>query len=73
MTAAFASSRHEETRAEQLESLRGRMASISEKKTGPAVPDDLLDSESWLALPQWLADLSRAPPTPIRWCPAACW
>jgi hypothetical protein len=61
MTAAFAFGRHEETRAEQLESLRRRMASISAKKTGPAVPDDLLDSESWLALPQWLADLLPAP------------
>ncbi|OBF01368.1 hypothetical protein [Mycobacterium sp. 852002-10029_SCH5224772] len=61
MTAAFASSRHEETRAEQLESLRRRMASISAKKTGPAVPDDVLDSESRLTLPQWLADLLPAP------------
>ncbi len=61
MTAAFASSRHEETRVEQLESLRRRMASISAKKTEPAVPDDVLDSESRLALPQWLADLLPAP------------
>ncbi|BCP17283.1 hypothetical protein [Mycobacterium paraintracellulare] len=61
MTAAFASSHREETRAEQLESLRRRMASISSKKAGPTVPDDLLDSESQLALPQWLADLLPAP------------
>lgn len=61
MTAAFASSHREETRAEQLESLRRRMASISSKKAGPTVPDGLLDSESQLALPQWLADLLPAP------------
>ncbi|ASL17157.1 hypothetical protein [Mycobacterium intracellulare] len=61
MTAAFASRHREETRAEQLESLRRRMASISSKKAGPTVPGDLLDSESQLALPQWLADLLPAP------------
>lgn len=64
MTAAFASSRRQETRAEQLESLRRRMASIAGKKAGAAtVPaDDLLpDSESQLALPPWLADLLPAP------------
>jgi len=61
MTAAFASSRHEETRAEQLESLRRRMASISAKKIGPAVPDDLLETESRLPLPQWLTGLLPAP------------
>lgn len=64
MTAAFASSRHEETRAEQLESLRRRMASISAKKAGSAYDapvDDLLEAESQLALPQWLADLLPAP------------
>ncbi|MEE3750906.1 hypothetical protein [Mycobacterium intracellulare] len=64
MTAAFASSHHEETRAEQLESLRRRMAGISAKRSGPAFggpADELLDSESQLALPQWLADLLPAP------------
>ncbi|TAM63025.1 hypothetical protein [Mycobacterium sp.] len=61
MTAAFASDPRQETRAEQLESLRRRMASISAKRPGPAVPDDLLDSESQLTLPQWLADLLPAP------------
>ncbi|OBH44630.1 hypothetical protein [Mycobacterium mantenii] len=64
MTAAFASSHRQETRAEQLESLRRRMASIS-GKSGPAaaVPaEDLLpDSESQLVLPQWLAELLPAP------------
>lgn len=64
MTAAFASSHPQETRAEQLESLRRRMASISAKKSGRAFDgpaDDLLGSESQLALPQWLADLLPAP------------
>ncbi len=65
MTAAFASSHRQETRAEQLESLRRRMASISGKKAAPpaAVPaEDLLpDSESQLALPPWLADLLPVP------------
>ena len=64
MTAAFASSRHRETRAEQLESLRRRMAGISGKRAGPtAAPDDdlLPDSESQLALPPWLADLLPVP------------
>ncbi|BBY38888.1 hypothetical protein MMAN_30220 [Mycobacterium mantenii] len=64
MTAAFASSHRQETRAEQLESLRRRMASISGKR-GPAaaVPaEDLLpDAESQLALPAWLAELLPAP------------
>lgn len=64
MTAAFASSPRQETRAEQLESLRRRMASISGKR-GPAaaVPaEDLLpDAESQLALPAWLAELLPAP------------
>ncbi|BCZ20706.1 hypothetical protein [Mycobacterium senriense] len=65
MTAAFASSPHQETRAEQLESLRRRMASISGKKAGSpaaAPAGDLLpDSEAQLALPPWLADLLPAP------------
>lgn len=63
MTAAFAFGRHEETRAEQLESLRRRMASISAKRPGSPVagPQDLLGSEARLALPQWLADLLPAP------------
>src|ERR1700740_618598 len=51
MTAAFAS----DHRAEQLESLRRRMAEMSGAVAAPA--DDLLpESESRLALPQWLAD-----------------
>lgn len=66
MTAAFASSHRQETRAEQLESLRRRMASISGKKAGltaaAAPAGDLLpDSETQLALPPWLADLLPAP------------
>ncbi|OMC26210.1 hypothetical protein [Mycobacterium colombiense] len=65
MTAAFASSPRQETRAEQLESLRRRMASISGKKAGShaaAPAGDLLpDSEAQLALPPWLADLLPAP------------
>jgi len=65
MTAAFASSPRQETRAEQLESLRRRMAGISGKRPGPAFDgpaDDLLpESESQLALPPWLADLLPAP------------
>ena len=65
MTAAFASHPHQETRAEQLESLRRRMASISGKRSVPAVhapADDLLPgSEGRLALPQWLADSLPAP------------
>jgi hypothetical protein len=59
MTAAFASSQRQENRAEQLESLRRQMAGVSEKMSGKAVtrPDDLLpESESQLAIPQWLAD-----------------
>lgn len=65
MTAAFASSPHQETRAEQLESLRRQMASISGRKAVPsaAAPagDLLLDSEAQLTLPPWLADLLPAP------------
>lgn len=65
MTAAFASSPHQETRAEQLEALRRQMASISGRKVGPsaaAPAGDLLpDSEAQLALPPWLADLLPAP------------
>ena len=52
MTAALAS----DHRAEQLESLRRRMAEMSGRAVAPA--DDLLpDSESRLALPRWLAEL----------------
>lgn len=55
MTAAFASGYRQETRAEQLESLRRRMAVMSGRVAARA--DDLLpESESRLALPQWLAD-----------------
>jgi hypothetical protein len=65
MTAAFASNPHRETRAEQLESLRRRMASISGRKAAPAAAapaEDLLpNSESQLALPPWLAELLPVP------------
>ncbi|GAB4666466.1 hypothetical protein [Mycobacterium avium] len=65
MTAAFASSRHEETRAERLESLRRRMAEISGRMSGAAsgaaAPADLLGAESLLALPRWLAKSVRVP------------
>ena len=61
MTAASAS----DHRAEQLESLRRRMAVISGKMSGAmsvAPTDDLLpDSESRLALPQWLAESLPVP------------
>jgi hypothetical protein len=60
MTAAFASSSRQETRAEQLESLRRRMASMSGSRL--AHEELLPDSESQLALPPWLADL--LPPLP---------
>jgi hypothetical protein len=55
MTAAFAS----DHRAEQLESLRRRMAEMS----GRAAPadDPLPDSESRLALPRWLAESLPVP------------
>ena len=59
MTAAFASSQRRENRTEQLESLRRQIAGMSEKMSGKAVtrPDDLLpESESQLAIPQWLAE-----------------
>jgi hypothetical protein len=64
MTAAFASSQREETRAEQLESLRRKMALMSGKTSGlPAPADDLLpESESQLPVPRWLAE---ALPTPL--------
>lgn len=64
MTAAFASDHRRENRAEQLESLRRRMAVLSGKPAGPVVAraDDLLpESESQLALPQWLADALPVP------------
>jgi hypothetical protein len=63
MTAAFASSSRQETRAEQLESLRRRMAGMSGSHRSHIVHEELLpDSESRLALPPWLADL--LPPLP---------
>jgi hypothetical protein len=64
MTAAFASSQREESRAEQLESLRRKMALMSGKTSGlPAPADDLLpESESQLPVPRWLAE---ALPTPL--------
>lgn len=56
MTAALAS----DHRAEQLKSLRRRMAEMSGKNAGPG--DDLLpDAESGLALPRWLAESLPAP------------
>ena len=64
MTAAFASGHRQENRAEQLESLRRRMAGVSGKMSGQvaARADDLLpESESQLALPQWLADSLPVP------------
>ncbi len=60
MTAAFASGHRQETRAEQLESLRRQMAVLSGQVVARA--DDLLpESESQLALPQWLADSLPVP------------
>jgi hypothetical protein len=59
MTAALASDHRRENPAEQLESLRRRMAGISGKVSGAVVAraDDLLpDSESGLPLPAWLAE-----------------
>src|SRR5580692_8899186 len=59
MTAAFASDQRQENRAEQLESLRRQMAVMSERGSGKVVAraDDLLpESESRLAIPQWLAE-----------------
>lgn len=64
MTAAFASGHRQENRAEQLESLRRRMAGVSGKMSGQvaARADDLLpESESQLALPLWLADSLPVP------------
>src|ERR1700692_592404 len=67
MTAAFASSQRQETRAEQLESLRRKMALMSEKMSGkmsglPAPAEDLLpESESQLPVPRWLAEALPAP------------
>lgn len=56
MTAAFAS----DQRADQLESLRRRMAEISGRVAAPA--DDLLpDSEARLPLPGWLAESLPVP------------
>ena len=60
MTVAFASEQRQENRAEQLESLRRRMAEMSGAVAARA--DDLLpESESLLALPQWLAESLPAP------------
>ena len=67
MTAAFASSQRQETRAEQLESLRHKMALMSEKMSGktsglPAPAEDLLpESESQVPVPRWLAEALPAP------------
>ncbi|OBG27351.1 hypothetical protein [Mycobacterium sp. E3198] len=55
MTAALAS----DHRAEQLESLRRRMAQISGR--GAPAEDLLPDSESGLALPRWLAEALPVP------------
>jgi hypothetical protein len=60
MTVAFASSQRQENRAEQLESLRRQMASVSGKVVDRA--DELLpDSQSRFALPRWLAELLPVP------------
>ena len=59
MTAVTVSDASDLHRVEQLESLRRRMDSMSGKFSGKAaVPaDDLLpESESQLAVPQWLAE-----------------
>src|ERR1700751_4966424 len=59
MTAALASDHRRENPAEQLESLRRRMAGISGKMSGAVVApaDDLLpESEYGRPLPPWLAD-----------------
>ena len=63
MTAALAS----DQRAEQLESLRRKMAHLSGRPSGKATgggarPDDLLsESEAGLAVPPWLAEVLPAP------------
>jgi hypothetical protein len=55
MTAAFASDQRQENRAEQLESLRRQIARVSGQVV--AHSDDVLpESESRLAIPQWLAE-----------------
>jgi hypothetical protein len=64
MTAAFASDHRQETRADQLESLRRRMAELSGKASGRAAArtDELLpESESYVALPPWLAESLPVP------------
>ena len=64
MTAAFASDQRQENQAEQLESLRRQIAVMSGKVSGAVVAraDDLLpESESRLALPQWLVEALPAP------------
>ncbi|MGB8387665.1 hypothetical protein [Mycobacterium sp.] len=74
MTAAFASAPRQETRAEQLESLRRRMAGMSGKVSGAVVAraDDLLpESEAGLALPQWLADSLPVPRGTVAVCSGA--
>jgi hypothetical protein len=55
MTAAFASDQRQENRAEQLESLRRQIARVSGQVVTHS--DDLLpESESRVAIPQWLAE-----------------
>jgi hypothetical protein len=63
MTAALASSQRQENRAEQLESLRRKMAAMSEKAPGLPVPaQDLLpESAAQLPVPEWLAAALPAP------------
>jgi hypothetical protein len=63
MTTAFASDGRRENRAEQLESLRRRIAAISGKASGKTsgaaigpAEEPLPESESRLVLPGWLAD-----------------
>ncbi|MCV7101230.1 hypothetical protein [Mycobacterium palustre] len=60
MTTALASAHGRKNRADQLESLRRRMAEISGKAVAPA--EDLLpESEAHVALPPWLAESLPAP------------
>jgi hypothetical protein len=64
MTTALASEHCRENRAEQLESLRRRMAQISGKSSGKAAActEELLpESETYVALPPWLAESLPAP------------
>jgi hypothetical protein len=63
MSAAHALDQHPGNRSEQLELLRHRIAAVSGKVgAGRINPNDLLpESESLLALPQWLAESLPVP------------